>query len=177
MELIVNFGVELGPQSLVAVDPITLVAQICNLFIQLFLFKKFFWNKVMAILDQRREAADRQILDAQAAHAEAMTIKQTYEQNMREARTQADNILAGAQKTATARSEEIIHQAQQQAAQLKLKASADIEMEKKKAINDAKSEISGLAMAIAGKVVERELSSADQEQLIDRFIEELGGEV
>ena len=41
-------------------------------------------------------------------------------------------------------------------------------------INDAKNEISGLAMAIAGKVVERELNSADQADLIDRFIEELG---
>ena len=55
-----------------------------------------------------------------------------------------------------------------------LKASADIEMEKKKAINDAKNEISGLAMAIAGKVVERELNAADQADLIDRFINELG---
>ena len=177
MELIFNFGVELGPQSLVAVDPLTLVAQICNLFIQLFLFKKFFWSKIMAILDQRREAADKQILDAQAAHAEAMSIKQTYEQNMREARVQADTILNNAQKTAAARSEEIISQAQQEASMLKRKASADIELEKKKAINDAKNEISGIAMAIAGKVVERELSNADQEQLIDRFIEGLGDEV
>ena len=96
---------------------------------------------------------------------------------MLEARAQADTILANAQKTATARSEEIIGQAQQQAAQLKLKASADIEMEKKKAINDAKNEISGLAMAIAGKVVERELQEADQADLIDRFIDELGESV
>ena len=174
MELIINLGVDLGPQSLVAVEPLTLIAQICNLFIQLFLFKKFFWNKLTAILDQRRQAADAEITDAQAARAEAMEIKQTYEQNMRNARIQADNILSTAQKTATARSEEIIGQAQQQAAQLKLKAAADIEMEKKKAINDAKNEISGLAMAIAGKVVERELKADDQAQLIDRFIEELG---
>ena len=174
MELIINLGVDLGPQSLVAVEPLTLIAQICNLFIQLFLFKKFFWDKVTAILDQRRKAADAEITDAQAARAEAMEIKQTYEQNMRNARIQADAILSSAQKTATARSEEIIGQAQQQAAQLKLKATADIEMEKKKAINDAKNEISGLAMAIAGKVVERELKAEDQEQLIDRFIEELG---
>ena len=177
MDLIVNFGVELGPQSLVAVDPITLVAQICNLFIQLFLFKKFFWNKIMAILDQRREAADKEITDAQAARAEALAIKESYEQNMRNARAQADALLVNAQKTATARSEEIIGQAQQQAAQIKLKATADIEQEKKKAINDAKSEISGLAMAIAGKVVARELNDADQEQMIDRFIEELGDQV
>lgn len=174
MELIINLSADLGPQSLVAVDPVTLVAQICNLFIQLFFFKKFFWSKIMAILDQRREAADKQIADAEAAHAEAMSVKETYEQNMLQARAQADTILANAQKTAVLRSEEIIGQAQQQAAQMKLKASADIEMEKKKAINDAKSEISGLAMAIAGKVVARELNGSDQEQLIDRFIEELG---
>ena len=177
MEFILNLGDSAVYQSLVAIEPLTLIAQICNLFLQMFLFKKFFWNKIMAILDQRRDAADKAITDAQAARSEAMTIKETYEENMRKARIQADDILSNAQRNATARSEEIIGQAQQQAAQLKLKAAADIEMEKKKAINDAKNEISGLAMAIAGKVVERELNEADQAQLIDRFIEELGDEV
>ena len=164
-------------QSLVTVNPVTLIAQICNLFFTLLIVKIFFLDKIKAILDQRREAADKEITDAQAARAEAMVIKETYEENMRKARIQADDILSNAQRNATARSEEIISQAQREASMLKLKASADIEMEKKKAINDAKNEISGLAMAIAGKVVERELSSADQEQLIDRFIEELGDEV
>ena len=164
-------------QSLVTVNPVTLIAQICNLFIQLFLAKKFFLDKVKAILDQRREAADKEIADAKAAHAEAQEIKQTYEQNMKEARAKADDLLLNAQRTANSRSEEIIGQAQQAAAQIKQKAAADIEMEKKKALNDAKNEISGLAMAIAGKVVARELNSADQEQMIDRFIDELGGAV
>ena len=161
-------------QSLVAVNPVTLIAQICNLFIQLFVFKKFFWDKILAILDQRRAAADKEITDAQAAHAEADAIKAAYEQNMKDAKEKADGILMSAQKTATLRSEEIISQAQAAAAQIKSKASADIEMEKKKAINDAKNEISGLAMAIAGKVVERELTTSDQSALIDRFIDELG---
>ena len=164
-------------QSLVTVNPVTLIAQICNLFIQLFLAKKFFLDKVKAILDQRREAADKEITDAQAARAEAEVIKQTYEQNMKEARAKADDLLLNAQRTANSRSEEIIGQAQQAAAQIKQKAASDIEMEKKKAINDAKNEISGLALAIAGKVVARELNAADQEQMIDRFIDELGGAV
>ena len=164
-------------QSLVTVNPVTLIAQICNLFIQLFLAKKLFLDKVKAILDQRREAADKEITDAQAARAEAEEIKKAYEQNMREARAKADDLLLNAQRTANSRSEEIIGQAQQAAAQIKQKAAADIEMEKKKALNDAKNEISGLALAIAGKVVARELNAADQEQMIDRFIEELGGAV
>ena len=68
-------------------------------------------------------------------------------------------------------------EAQQAAAQIKSKASADIAQEKKKAINDAKNEISGLALAIAGKVVEKELAEEDQAGLIDRFIDELGDNV
>lgn len=161
-------------QSLVTVNPVTLIAAICNLFIQMLVFKHFFLDKVKAVLDARREAADKQLTDAEQAKAEAAAIKRTYEENMLSAKMKADALLSSAQKTAAARSEEILRQAQQQAAQLRNKAASDIEMEKKKAINDAKNEISGLAMAIAGKVVERELNGSDQEAMIDKFLNELG---
>lgn len=161
-------------QSLVTVNPVTLIAQICNLFIQLLIVKIFFLDKIKAVLDKRRETADKQIADAEAAKSEAAAIKQTYEENMRQAKTKADDMILSAQKAAAQRSEEIISQAQKQAAQIRTKAASDIEMEKKKAINEAKNEISELAMAIAGKVVARELNDADQDGMIDRFIEELG---
>lgn len=161
-------------QSLVAVEPLTLIATICNLFVQMLIVKFFFLDKILAVLDKRRENADKEIADAQAAREEAMNIKQTYEQNMLQANQKANDILVNAQKTAVERSEKIISDAQQQAAQIKSKASSDIAMEKKKAINEAKNEISGLAMAIAAKVVERELNEKDQSGLIDRFIDELG---
>ena len=164
-------------QSLVAVNPVTLIAQICNLFITLFVFKKLFWNKVLDILDQRRTAADKEITDAQAAKAEAMTIKATYEENMRQSKAKADALLVNAQQTATVRGEEIIQDAQRTAVQIKQKAEADIAQEKKKAINDAKNEISEMALAIAGKVVGRELNAADQQSLVDSFINGLGDHV
>lgn len=164
-------------QSLVTVNPVTLIAQICNLFLQLLVFKIFFLDKIKAILDQRREAADKQITEAENAKAEAMTFKKTYEQNMLQAKAKADDLLQTAQRTANSRSEEIIAQAQQQAAQIKSKAADDIALEKKKAINEAKDEISDLAMAIAGKVVGRELNAGDQAEMIDRFIDELGDNV
>lgn len=164
-------------QSLVTVNPVTLIAQICNLFLQLLVFKIFFLDKIKAILDQRREAADKQITEAENAKAEAMTIKKAYEQNMLQAKAKADDLLQTAQRTANSRSEEIIAQAQQQAAQIKSKAADDIALEKKKAINEAKDEISDLAMAIAGKVVGRELNAGDQAEMIDRFIDKLGDNV
>ena len=163
-------------QSLVAVEPLTLIANICNLFIQMLIIKKFFLDKIVAVLDQRRSAADKEITDAEKAKQEAMEIKKTYEDNMLQANAKANEILT-AQKTATERGDKIIGEAQQAAAQIKSKASADIAQEKKKAINDAKNEISGLALAIAGKVVEKELAEEDQAGLIDRFIDELGDNV
>jgi len=164
-------------QSLVTVNPVTLIAQILNLFIVLTVVRIFFLDKIKAILDQRREAADKEITDAQAAKAEALEIKKTYEQNMKEAKAEASTILERAQKTATARSEEIVRQANEDAVAIREKASADIAQEKKKAINEAKNEIAGISLAIAGKVVGRELTADDQKDLIDSFINELGDQV
>lgn len=164
-------------QSLVAVEPFTLIVTILNLFLQLFLIKKFLLNKVLEVIDQRRTAADKEISEANDAKQEALAIKQTYEENMRQAKEEAGQILMNAQRTATNRSEEIIRDAQEQAVQLKQKAAADIAQEKKKALNDAKNEISGMAMEIAGKVVGRALTEDDQSRLVDEFIQELGESV
>ena len=162
-------------QSLVAVEPATLIVTICNLFIQMYVVKKFFLSKVLAVLDKRREAADQEIADAKAARAEAAEIKQTYEENMKKAQKEASEIISHAQKTAEKRSDEIIGQAKAEAAQIKEKAEADIAKEKKNALNQAKDEISGIAMAIAEKVVEHEINEKDQEALVNQFIDSLGG--
>ena len=164
-------------QSLVTVNPVTLIAQICNLFLQMFLVKVFFLDKIKAILDARREAADKEITDAKAAKEEAMVIKATYEQNMLESKVKAEKILQNAQQTAAQRSEQIINDAQKTAVAMKQKAEAEIAQEKKRVLNDAKNEISEIAMAIATKVVGRELTEADHAKMVDSFIDELGGEV
>lgn len=161
-------------QSLVAVEPVTLIVVICNLFIQMFIVKTFFLDKIKAILDERRKAADAEITTAQAAREEAEAIKTEYEQNMAVAKAQASEILATAQKNAAARSEELIGEARTQAAQIKQKAEEDIAQEKKKAVNDLKNEIGGIAMEIASKVVEREISEKDHMALIDEFIQNVG---
>ena len=74
------------------------------------------------------------------------------------------------------REEEILRQANREADAIRQKAAADIAQERKKAVNDAKDEISDLALAIAGKVVGKSLDGDEQAALVDRFIEQLGGE-
>ena len=161
-------------QALITLDGWTFLAQICNLMIQLLIFKKFLLNPVKKVIAERKAKADSQIADAAKLRTEAEAMKAEYEQNLQNARAEANQIVARAQKTATARSEEIVGEACAQAAALKQKAEADIAQERKKAVNEAKDEIGGMAMEIASKVVEREIKEADHKDLIDEFIKNVG---
>ena len=161
-------------QELVTIIPWTFIAQILNLFIQMYLIKRFLLKPINAMLDKRKAMADAEIQQARREKNEAMTLKSSYENSLTQAKAEANSILQNAQKDAAARSEAIINDAQSQAANLKAKAEADILQEKKKAVNDIKNEIGGIAMEIAGKVVEREINEEDHKKLIDEFIENVG---
>ena len=161
-------------QALITLDGWTFLAQICNLMIQLVIFKKFLLKPIKQVIADRKAKADSEIADAQKLRTEAEAMKAEYEQNLQNARTEANQIVATAQKTATARSEEIVGEARAQAAALKQKAEADIAQERKKAVNEVKDEIGGIAMEIASKVVEREISEKDHKDLIDEFLKNVG---
>ncbi len=161
-------------QALITLDGWTFLAQICNLMIQLVIFKKFLLKPVKKVIADRKAKADSEIADAQKLRTEAEAMKAEYEQNLQNARTEANQIVTAAQKTATARGEEIVGEARAQAAALKQKAEADIAQERKKAVNEVKDEIGGIAMEIASKVVEREISEKDHKDLIDEFIKNVG---
>ena len=123
---------------------------------------------------QEKSEVNRLLGDATKLRTEAEAMKAEYEQNLQNARAEANQIVARAQKTATARGEEIVGEARAQAAALKQKAEADIAQERKKAVNEVKDEIGGIAMEIASKVVEREISEKDHKDLIDEFIKNVG---
>ena len=161
-------------QDLVTIVPWTFIAQICNLFIQLYLIKRFLLKPNNAVLEKRKEMASAEIKEAEKAKEEARAIKEEYEQNMAVAKEKANTLLANAQKSASLQSEEMIQEANKQAAAIKAKAESDIAQEKKKAVNELKGEIGGMAMEIAGKVIEREISEKDHEKLIDEFISNVG---
>ena len=161
-------------QALITLDGWTFLAQICNLMIQLFIFKKFLLNPVKKVIAERKAKADSQIADAEKLRTEAEAMKAEYEQNLQNARTEANQIVAAAQKTAAARSEELLGEARAQAAALKQKAEADIAQERKKAVNEVKDEIGGMAMEIASKVVEREVKKQDYDGFVDEFIKNVG---
>ena len=161
-------------QELVGIVPWTFIAQILNLFLQAYLIKRFLFKPINEILAKRKAMADAEISDAVKAKDEAQAMKAEYEKNMADAKDKANEILVTAQKTASAQSEQILKEAALQATAIKAKAESDIAQEKKKAVNDIKNEIGGMAVDIAGKVIEREINEEDHRRLIDEFIENVG---
>ena len=161
-------------QELVGIVPWNFIATICNLFIQVYLIKRFLFKPINEMLEKRKAKADAQIQDAVKAKEEAQAMKAEYEKNRQEAKNRANDIVMTAQKTAAIQSEEMLKEASSQVTAMKEKAEKDIAQEKRKAVNEIKGEIGGMAVEIAGKVIEREISEEDHAKLIDEFIENVG---
>lgn len=161
-------------QELVTIVPWNFIAQICNLFIQVYLIKRFLFKPVNEMLAKRKAKADAEIQDAIKAKEEAQALKTEYEKNMLEAKNKANEIVTAAQKTAAVQSEEMLKEATLQVSAMKEKAEKDITQEKIKAVNEVKNEIGGMAVEIAGKVIEREINEEDHAKLIDDFIANVG---
>ena len=139
-----------------------------------FVARKFLFNPVMEIITSRQREIDDLYADAEQNKETAQNLRTEYEQKLSDAKADGERLVREAMARGQAREEEILRQANREADAIRRKAEADIAQEKKKALNDAKNEISDIAMAIAGKVVGRQLESADQSRLVDEFIEGLG---
>ena len=139
-----------------------------------FVAKKFLFGPVMKIIKERQQEIDGMYESADSARAEADALRNEYQEKLSAAQATSERLVKEAAVRAQSREEEILRQARAEASAIMDKAAADIAQEKKKALNDAKDEISDLAMAIAGKVVGRALDAKDQAALVDHFIKELG---
>ena len=161
-------------QQLVTVAPWTLILQIGNLLLQIWLFKKFLLKPVQKILAQRQEMTNAELDAAAEARAQAESALAESEQNLAGAKEEAAAIMRTAAQTAQSRSDQILLEAKEEAAAIRAKASADIARERRSAVNEIKNDISGIAVSIASKVVEKEISEKDHEALIQDFIDQMG---
>ena len=164
-------------EDFIGVDLWTALFTLLNTLAVIIVGTKFLFKPVMKMIRERQQEIDDLYADANTAKANAENMQAEYQVKLDHAQATSERIVKEAVSRGQAREEEIIRQANADASAIMEKASADIAMEKKKAINDAKDEISDLAMAIAEKVVGRELKAADQAGLVDAFIDGLGENV
>ncbi|MGN0998939.1 MAG: F0F1 ATP synthase subunit B [Faecousia sp.] len=164
-------------ESFLGVNPWTALFILLNTLVIFFVAKHFLFGPVMKIIEDRQKEIDEMYTDAGSARESALALEAEYQQKLSAAAQTSEQMVKEAVARGQAREEDIIRQANAEAAAIRDKAAADIAMEKKKAINDAKDEISGIALSIAKKVVGRELNPEDQARMVDNFINELGDQV
>ena len=166
----------MGSGEFLNINFFTALFTLVNTILLFLLLKRYLFKPVMNMIQSRQKEIDEMYAEADSARNDAKAMEDEYKQKLSVAMETSERIVKDAVTRGQAREEEIIRKANQEASAILDKASADIAQEKKKAINDAKDEISVIALAIAGKVVGRELNDTDQSQLVDRFISQLGEE-
>ena len=161
-------------ESFIGVNFWTALFTLLNFLALFFVAKKYLYKPVMDMIQTRQQEIDEMYADANAAKDQARQLESEYQQKLSDATQTGEQIVKAAVARGQAREEEILRQASSEAAAMLDKATQDIALERQKAISDAKEEISDIALSIAEKVVGRELKDADQQALVDSFIDRLG---
>lgn len=165
-----------GFESFVGVNFWTCLFTLCNLLILYFVMKKLLFKPVKGMIDARQKEIDDAYADADRAKSEAETLRADYERRMAEAKQESEQIVRDAHRRAERSAEQLLSDARAQAQQTLLRADEQIAQEKRRAENDLKNEVSGLAADIASAVLARDVSAKEHAELIDSFIDRLGSE-
>ncbi|MBE7027547.1 MAG: F0F1 ATP synthase subunit B [Ruminococcaceae bacterium] len=147
---------------------------LANLVILFLLVKKFLFAPVKNFMDKRQEELQREYSEADKAKREAQGAKEKYEEQLRDAKERADEILSEASNNAKLREQKIISEAKEQADGIIKNAKTEAILELKKAEEGIKHEIVNVSTLIAEKMLEREINIDDHRALIDSFIERIG---
>lgn len=167
----------MGPGEFLNINFFTALFTLINTIALFLVLKHYLFSPVMKMIADRQKEIDDMYTSAGEAKSNALAMEAEYKEKLTAATETGERIVKEAVTRGQTREEEIIRQANAEAAAIMDKAAAAIAQEKKKAINEAKDEISGIAIAIAEKVVERQLNESDHKQLVDDFINGLGDTV
>lgn len=153
------------------------LAAIGNLLILYMILKKFLFKPVNDILKSRAEEVDQIYSEAEVVRTKAEEDKNIYEEKLKKAKQETDEMIKTAAVRAEHRGNEIINEATKEAENRMRKAEAEISLAKKKAVNEMKDNITDMVITLAQQVVEKEIDTDVHETLIDAAIDELGERV
>ena len=163
-------------EAFVGVNFWTVIFAWCNLLILYLFLKKLLFVPVKKMIDTRQKEIDDMYSDAEASRASADAMKLEYEKKLERAGEESEEILKRAVRKAQLREEEILKDANDKAARTLERATEQVELEKKRAINEVKNEVSDMAISIAAAVIERDVKADEHKSLIDEFIDGMGDE-
>ena len=162
-----------SPNPLVQLDPGLFVWTILTFLLLCFVLAKFAWKPLLKALESREKDIQSSIEDAKKAKSELENLNQEAEKIITEARSEAQEIRSEAKTSAEKIKAEIRSQAEEDVKKIRDEANNQIQVEKDKAISEIRHEVVTLTMTIAEKVIGKNLSVEDNQQLIEKSLSEL----
>lgn len=153
---------------------INVVFTIINLLVLYFLAKKFLFDRVNQIIDQRQQIVDDEYNAAKAAREQAEADQKTYTEALAQAESEVDSILKDGKEKARVEYNRVLAQAQAEAQTEIAKAHASIARDKEETMRSIQTEVGQLVALAAGKVMETEVPEEVGQRLYQEMMTQAG---
>lgn len=161
-------------EALFQVNLFQVIIAAANALVFLVIIWTFAFKPVSAMLSARRDKIEQGLKDAEQARVDRASAEKERLATLTEARREANDILARAQKVAQETREADIKATKEELERLRERASAEIDAEKNRALADLRAEVADLALAAASKVVGESMTGDRQRKLVAEFLAEAG---
>ena len=155
------------------INPILILAQIVNFVIILFLLKKFLYQPIIKILDERKKKAEETEELNDQAKVKVGEIEGKEKEVIKKAKTEAVKIIAEAKADAQKEKETLIAKNEKEMDVSRKKMESGIEAEKAKVIKEAKDNTAEVAILISEKLLKESIDSKKHKGLINQAIKDL----
>lgn len=141
--------------------------------ILMLLVKHYAWGPVSDMMEKRRQKIIDDLDSAASDRKKAETLANEREAALKDSRQEATKILSDAKENAQKTSSEIVANANTDAASIRKKAEEDAKKAKTEALDAARDQVADISVAIAEKIIAKNLSAEDQKDLVNQFIKGL----
>jgi len=158
---------------LVQPDPGLFIWTILTFLVLLGLLAKFAWRPLLKALEGRQEAIKKSLEDADRAKEELAHMQQESAKIIEQARVEADSILSRTRSDADRLREELKVRAKEEADTMIRNAEQQIQLQTRQALQQIRHEVGDIAVTIASKLLERNLTNEDNDRLIHETLRQL----
>ena len=158
---------------LVQVDPGLFIWTILTFLVLLALLAKFAWKPLLLALESRQESIRKSLDDADQAKNELLRLQHESTEIIQNARFNAESIIAQSRSDAERVREDLKQKAKEEAEAILRNAQQQIQLQTRQALQEIRHEVADMAVMIASKVLERNVSKEDNDRLIAEALEQM----
>lgn len=135
--------------------------------------RRFVWGPLMKVLIEREMSIQDALSKAELATQESTATQREAQLALKDARQEATQLILQAKKQALSIQDTMLKATKEEIEQMRQAAQKEIDLERKRMLNDIKCEVTAVSIEIAEKILKREITSQDHQRLVEDFIQEM----